>query len=129
MAEELGNVTKLEELKTGIVLAAGTNLIGVVNPRAETGAGQAPVGVNVSTTSGAILAANASRKCAIIVNDSDTVMYLAIGQTAVINRGIRVNAGGGNLIISKTGDIFSVEAVNGIHAGSGNKVCCAQELN
>jgi len=119
----------LEDLKTLIVLAAGTNLIGAVNPRSEAAAGQPPVGVNVTTTSTQVLAVNASRKVAIICNDSDTTLWLAIGQTAVANQGIRLNAKGGILVISRTGDIYSTEAVNAIHDSTGNKVAAAQELN
>ncbi|GAI89030.1 unnamed protein product, partial [marine sediment metagenome] len=83
----------------------------------------------VTATSTQVLAVNASRKVAIITNDSDTTMWLAIGQTAVTHQGERLNANGGVLVISRTGDIYSTEAVNAIHASSGNKVCCAQELN
>lgn len=91
-------------------------------------AGQTPVGVNVTTSSTQILAVNTSRKSTIICNDSDTTMWLAIGQTAVAHQGIRLNANGGVLVISINGDIYSTEAVNGIHVGVGNKVCSAQEL-
>ncbi len=104
-------------------------LLGITNPRSEAGAGQAPVGVNVTVATTPILAANANRKAAVITNDSDTTIYLAIGVAAVANQGIRLNANGGVLVLSRTGDIFSTEAVNGIHAGVGNKVATAQELN
>lgn len=104
-------------------------LLGVVNPQAEAGAGQAPVGVNVTTASTEVLAANASRKVAIITNDSDTTMWYAIGQAAVAHGSPRINANGGILLISRTGEIFSTEAINLIHASSGNKVATAQELN
>jgi len=119
----------LEDLKTLIVLAAGTNLIGAVNPRSEAGAGQTPVGVTVTAASTEILAANADRKVAIIVNDSDATMYLAIGVAAQANKGIRLNANGGTLVISRTGDIYSTEAIYGILAAAGNKTATAQELN
>lgn len=111
------------------VISAGTNLIGKVNPQSEAGAGQTPVGVSVTAASTQILAANANRKVAIVCNDSDTTMYLAIGQAAEANKGIRLNANGGVLVLSRTGDIFSTEAVNGILAAAGNKVAVAQELN
>jgi hypothetical protein len=91
-------------------------------------AGQTPVGITVTAASTQILAANASRKVAVIVNDSDTVVYLAIGQAAQANKGIRLNANGGVIIISQTGDIFSTEAVYGILAAPGNKNVTAQEL-
>lgn len=110
-------------------LAAGTSLIGAVNPRAEAGAGQTPVGVTVTAVSTLILAANANRKAAVITNDSDTTIYLAIGVAAQANRGIRLNANGGALVISRTGDIYSTEAVYGILAAAGNKIATAQELN
>lgn len=97
--------------------------------RAETGAGAAPLGVNVAAASAVILAANATRKVAALINDSDSPMWLAIGQAAVINRGIRLNARGGTLLISRSGDIYSQEAIYGIHAAAGNKVITIQELN
>lgn len=122
-------LARLADLKTLIVLAAGTNLIGKVNPQSEAGAGQTPVGITVTAASTQILAVNANRKVAIIVNDSDTTMYLAIGVAAQANKGIRLNANGGTLVISRTGDIFSTEVVNGILAAAGNKTATAQELN
>lgn len=130
MSAKLRRVTQgLEDLKTLVVLAAGTNLIGAVNPRSEAGAGQTPVGITVTAASTQILAANANRKVAIITNDSDTTIYLAIGVAAQANKGIRLNANGGTIVISRTGDIYSTEAVNGILAVAGNKVATAQELN
>lgn len=121
-------LARLADLKTLIVLAAGTNLIGKVNPQSEAGAGQTPVGVTVTAASTEILAANASRKVAVITNDSDTTIYLAIGVAAQANKGIRLNANGGVIVISRTGDIFSTEAIYGILAAAGNKVATAQEL-
>lgn len=111
------------------VISAGTNLIGAINPRSEAGAGQTPVGVTVTAVSTQILAANANRKVAVITNDSDTTIYLAIGVAAQANKGIRLNANGGVIVISRTDDIFSTEAINGILAAAGNKVATAQELN
>lgn len=100
-----------------------------VSPEAGDVTGQAIVGVNVTDSSTAVLAANTNRQVAIIVNDSDTTVYAAIGQTAVANQGIRLNANGGVLNISKWGDLFSTQAVNAIHASTGNKVVVAQEFH
>lgn len=111
------------------VLSAGANLIGAVNPRSEAGAGQAPVAVNVTAATTEVLAANANRRVAIITNDSDTTMWFAIGQAAVAHASPRINANGGVLIISQTGDLFTTEAINLIHASAGNKVATAQELH
>ena len=89
--------------------------------------GQAPVGVNVTTESTEILAANSNRQWAVVVNDSDAVIYAAVDQDAELNKGIRLNANGGVLILSKLGDMYSAGSVNGIHGGSGNKKVVAQE--
>jgi len=107
---------------------AGEEIRQVVQVEAEATAGQTPVGITVTAASTQILAANASRKVAIITNDSDTVVYLAIGVAAQANKGIRLNANGGTIVISQTGDIFSTEAVYGILATAGNKNVTAQEL-
>lgn len=89
--------------------------------------GSAPAGVNVTTGSTTVLAANTSRLAAVICNDSDAVMWLAIGQTAVAHQGIRLIPNG-VLILSQNGDLFSTELVSAIHAASGNKVASVQEL-
>jgi hypothetical protein len=103
------------------------DVIDAIDDTVPTSVGQSPSGVNVTVASTEILAANADRTGAILVNDSDTVLYLAIGQTAVLNQGIRLNAHGGSLVLNKSG-LFSTEAINGIHGGTGNKVCTKQEF-
>ena len=88
----------------------------------------APAAHNVTTTSSAIVAANTSRRVLAIVNDSDTPIWLGIGDTAVINTGIRLNAGGGSAQFGGDGGLpLTLQAVNGIHAGAGNKVATVQE--
>ena len=87
--------------------------------------GKAPATVNVTTSSGELVASNSSREYAAIVNDSDTDIYLALGQTAVANRGIRINSGGGSYEINWQ-NLFT-GAINGIHGGSGNKAVTIQE--
>ena len=52
----------------------------------------------VGAASGPVLATNERRRQAIFINDSDTVIYLAKGPTALLNRGIRLNANGGTYI-------------------------------
>lgn len=42
------------------------------------------------------LAGNINRKYALFVNDGSNVMYLNLGNTAVVNTGIRINASGGS---------------------------------
>lgn len=53
--------------------------------------------VSVGTTSATVVAANADRIEVTICNDHATqILYLALGATAVVNQGIRLNAAGGS---------------------------------
>ena len=74
----------------------------------------------VTTSSGLILAENSNRRYALITNDSDTIIYLALGGAAEVNKGIRLNANGGSYEINwtnrYTGSIYA------IHGGTGNKL-------
>ena len=54
------------------------------------------------TSSVTALTLNASRKYALIVNDSANVVYIKLGATAVLNTGIRLNAYGGSYEINET---------------------------
>lgn len=83
--------------------------------------------LSVTTTSQAALAANANRLYALFVNDSDVVIYLKNGATAVANQGIRLNASGGSYEMSKKAGNLYRGAVNAIHAGTGNKVLLIEE--
>jgi hypothetical protein len=80
----------------------------------------APTNATVGVASGAVLAANASRKGAIIVNDSNRVIYLGIGAAAVVGSGIRLNANGGSYEISALN--LSTQVINGIASVAGNNV-------
>ncbi len=87
-----------------------------------------PVAVNVTNASGAIVAANANRKYLLLINDSDTVIYLGFGAAAVLNSGIRLNANGGFYEMSGAQGNLYVGAINGIHAVAAvNKVVCGME--
>lgn len=74
---------------------------------------------DIGTTSTPVLAANADRCYAVLTNDSDTVIYLALGEDAVANSGPRLNAAGGSYEILK-GNLFK-GAINAIHGGTGAK--------
>jgi len=56
--------------------------------------------VTVLDSSTSVLAANADRKYALFVNDSDTVLYLKFGTASALNTGIRLNANGGSFEMS-----------------------------
>ena len=75
--------------------------------------------VNIGTTSGVVVNANPNRKYLLIVNDSSTKAYTAIGQVAAQNKGIQLAADGGyyemtflNLATGTISAITSVASVN-----------------
>ena len=51
--------------------------------------------LSVGATTTVLLAENLDRKWAIFVNDSNEAIYLAFGEAAVMNSGMRLNATGG----------------------------------
>jgi|TARA_R100001530_G_scaffold17438_2_gene15072 hypothetical protein len=72
----------------------------------------------VGTSTGVALAANHERSYALFVNNSDTVIWLRLGEDAVANQGIRLNATGGSYEMSaQTGNLYG-GAVNAISSGS-----------
>ncbi len=71
-----------------------------------------------STT--AALAANPGRRAALIVNDSTQTIWIKVGEAAVANEGIRLNANGGSYYIAADAANYDTEAVNCIvAAGTG----------
>ncbi len=75
----------------------------------------------VATASTLGLAANANRRYAILVNDSDTTIYLGLGTAAVLNQGVRLNANGGSYEMSwELGNLY-IGAIYAIHGGSATK--------
>ena len=77
---------------------------------------EAAVGSGTTT----VLAANAARVYALFVNDSDTTIYLRLGEDAILNEGIRINANGGSFeMTQQQGNLYD-GVVNGI-ASAGSK--------
>lgn len=76
--------------------------------------------VSVLNSSTVALAANSNRKYALLVNDSDTDMYLALKDDAVVGEGIRLNKNGGWYEITAT-NLFT-GAVNAICATTGKNL-------
>ena len=70
--------------------------------------------VTVGVATGVALAANASRLYALLVNDSDTAIYIKLGAAAVLNAGIRINANGGSYEMSKDLGNLYTGAINAI---------------
>ncbi len=83
-------------------------------------------GHNVTTSSTTVLASNADRTYALIVNDSDEVIYLKLGTTALVNSGIRLSANGGWLEFTEN-DALWTGIITGIHGGTGNKAVTVTE--
>lgn len=80
----------------------------------------------VTTSSNTVLAANANRQYVLLVNDSDTTIYVKFGSAAVVNEGIRI-AAGGSFEASKLLGNLSTAAIHAIHGGSGNKTLLITE--
>ncbi|MBA7665085.1 hypothetical protein ES703_73151 [subsurface metagenome] len=80
---------------------------------------------DVTTSDTQVVPVNKARSWLEIVNDSDTIIYLALGRTAILNKGIRLNAAGGSFEINYT-NLFK-GFVRAIHAGAGNKVLLITE--
>lgn len=81
-------------------------------------------GVSVLNTSTLVLAANQTRTSAVFINDSDSVIYLALGTAAEANKGIRLNANGGSYEITANnhfpGTVFA------ICSSSGKNLCVTE---
>jgi len=78
----------------------------------------------VGATNTVIVPANVARKYLAVVNDSDEAIYISIGEAAVLNEGIRLNANGGSF--EMTGENMSFKAINGIST-SGSKNATFEE--
>ena len=74
---------------------------------------------DILTSSTAILDSAWAKNYILIMNDSDTVIYLSLTGAAEVNKGIRLNPNGGAYEINRlnlhTGQVY------GIHGGSGSK--------
>ena len=90
----------------------------MTNPRLWPVGSAADSGVPVGLASTVVLAANPNRADADFVNDGNNVIYLARGNTAVLNAGIRLNPKGGSYHIG-TNNLF-LGAINGISANETN---------
>ena len=94
------------------------NTDGSINTALNTGT-STNSGTSVLLVSVSVLASNASRKWATIINDGSTQVYISIGAAATITQGIRLNANGGSYTIGK--DNHTTEVINAIRpSGSGN---------
>jgi len=77
--------------------------------------------VTVGATTTVALAAVSGRKYAILVNDSNETIYLALGTAALQGKGIRLNANGGAYEI--VGEKPYRGAINAICASGSKNLC------
>lgn len=78
-----------------------------------------PAAVPITTSSTAVLSANTDRRFLQLINDSDTVIYCTLNSSAaVVGKGERLSASGGNLFMDVT---VPTGAINCIHNGTGSK--------
>lgn len=110
--------------KKNLILPAGTNSIGSVSINGGVIVTHTTVAIGV--VSDAALAANANRKYALLVNDSDSVIYLKIGAAAVANAGIRLNASGGSYEMSAQYGNLDTRVINAISSGAGKVLLVAE---
>ena len=82
-----------------------------------------PVSVNtkktIANTNTPILLVNLKRLFAIFVNDSNEDIYLSLSDTAAMNEGNRLNAGGGSLEIN----------LNNLYTGAVSGICLSGGKN
>jgi hypothetical protein len=103
-------VTPIQEL---------TQNVTVNNDNVLTGISEGSIGVGISSIS--VMAADAGRKYALFVNDSNVEIYLSLGGPAVVGDAIRLNRKGGSYEIVQTnlyrGEVFAIAA-----SGTGNNL-------
>ena len=93
---------------------------------AEPAAAAVSASVNVTAQGVTVLAANPARKGAVLVNDSDAVIYLKLGTDPATDAAIRLNANGGSYEINAVNLYTGI--VTAIHAGQGDKRLLVTEM-
>ena len=111
--------------------ADGTYSLGTYD-YASSGASVTPItpthtAPTMSTTSATVLAANASRRYALITNDSDVVVYINLTGVGVANTGIRLAASGGTYEMSGAYGNLTTGIIRGIAASGSGKVLLVTE--
>ncbi len=66
--------------------------------------------VSIGSTSTLISNVNRNRKFLVLVNDSNEDIYIALGSTAVMNEGLKINASTGTVTINSdyTGKVYGI---------------------
>ncbi|MBA7668203.1 hypothetical protein ES703_76312 [subsurface metagenome] len=101
-------------------------MLPMVSPRLDINERASDHTTAVAITSTQVMEPEKQRSSAEFTNDSDVVIYLALGVDAAVNRGIRLNANGGAYEIGSTN--LWKGTVNAIHGGAGTKILCAVQV-
>lgn len=83
-----------------------------------------PLSAAVTGSSAIVLARNPNRRYAILTNDGTVPIYLALGPTAEVNKGIRLNADGGAYEINWTN--YYVGDISAISDGTAVNLCIVE---
>lgn len=69
------------------------------------------------------VADNPNREYLLIQNDSDTAIYLAFGETAEVNKGVRLSANGGAYEMSRPVGNLTTLSIRAISSVTTKKIC------
>jgi len=112
-----------------MTVARDSHIYEQVKPVGNVAAANGKLSVNVGNTSTLIAVANADRRALMLINYSDTLIWVCLHATAEVTMGIplapRVDANnpGGQVTIEEYAGI-----VTAIHAGAGNKQLVGVEV-
>lgn len=85
-------------------------------------------GVSVGVASTVVVAANNARRGLVLVNDSDSDIYIARGTAAVVGSGIKLNAGGGTFENDSKKDGLPVDDFNAISTAAAKNLSVTEHL-
>lgn len=80
---------------------------------------------SVGTANVQVLAANQSRTYAVIINDSLDNIYLAFGETAIVNFGIKLTPDGNYEMSGLLGNLYDGQ-INAIAESAANNICITE---
>ena len=85
--------------------------------------------VTVGSRSVQVLGENKARVSALFINDSDDIIYLRFGATAVVNEGIRINGFGGSYELTIQSGTMIPDVVNAVSAESNLNLLILERSN
>ena len=112
--------TDLGAVSTGL-LATDAGILTLIAAQAPSLVAGAPTYATVGAASAEAVAAGATRRRLILINDSDSVIYLGIGAAAVVGSGIRLNAAGGSYTMGPGDNVTA--AIYAISGGAAKNLC------